>query len=108
MSWVIREPLAFIIRKTIIVQTYGEYPSYVTPDDKIITRMLHLPPDKNRLHNKKSAQSVKEHTAEYAIDHRGVCDILDQICNDTNLYPYIKQRKSKRNSRGEFCTIHSR
>ena len=27
---------------------------------EMITRMLHLPPEKNRLHNEQSAQSVKE------------------------------------------------
>ena len=54
----IRETLAFVIRKTIIVQTYGDYPKY-----EMITRMLHLPPHKNRLHNEQGAQSVKEHTA---------------------------------------------
>ena len=50
--------------------------------------MLHLPPDKNRLHDEQSAQSVKEHTAENEIDNRNVYDILDQICKDTDLYPY--------------------
>ena len=33
---VTREPLAYIIRKAIIVQTYGSYPKYATPDDEII------------------------------------------------------------------------
>ena len=55
---VIRVPLAYIIRKTITVQVYGDYPKYATPDDKMIARMLHLTPDKNKLHNKQSAQSV--------------------------------------------------
>ena len=77
---------------TKTVQTYGEYPTYATSDDKMITRMLHLPPDKNRLLNEQSVQSVKVCTAEYSIDNMGVWDILDQICNDTNLYPYVKQQ----------------
>ena len=42
------------------------------------------------------------HTAEYMIDNRTVYDILDQICKDTDLYPYDKQHKSKRDSRGAF------
>ena len=46
-----RVPLGYIIRKTIIVKTYGDYPKYATPDDEMIIRMLHLPPDKNKLHN---------------------------------------------------------
>ena len=54
---VIRAPLAYVIRKTIIVQVYGDYPKYATPYDKMIARMLHLPPDKNKLHNEQSAQS---------------------------------------------------
>ena len=41
--------------------------------------MSYLPPDKKRLHNEQSAQSVKEHTAEYKIDYRSVYDIFDQI-----------------------------
>ena len=35
----------------------------------MIARMLHLPLDKNKLHNKKSALSVKEPMAEYKIDN---------------------------------------
>ena len=69
---VMRAPLACMIRKTITVQTYGEYPKYATPNEKMITKMLHLPPDKNRLHNEQCAQSVKEHTADFKIDNRSV------------------------------------
>ena len=36
---VVRAPVAYIIRKTIIVQAYSDYPMYVTPDDKMITKM---------------------------------------------------------------------
>ena len=43
---VAKAPLAYVIRKTILFQTYGDIPAYATPDDKMITRMLHLPPDK--------------------------------------------------------------
>ena len=43
-----RTPLVYIIRKTILVQTYGEYPKYATPNDKMIARMLYLTPDKNK------------------------------------------------------------
>ena len=64
---VVRVPLTYIIRKKIKVQTYGDYPKYVTPNDKMIIRMLHLPLDKNKLQNEKSAQSDKEHI-EYEID----------------------------------------
>ena len=38
-----RTSLAYIIRKTIIVQTYGDYPKYATTNDKMIIRMVHLP-----------------------------------------------------------------
>ena len=54
---VVRVPLAYIIRKIKIVQTNIDYPMYTPPDDKMIITMLHLPPDKNRLHNQQSAQS---------------------------------------------------
>ena len=46
---VMRAPLTYIIRKIIIVQTYGDYLRYVTHNDEMITRMLHLPLDKNKL-----------------------------------------------------------
>ena len=69
---VMRAPLAYIIRKTIIVQIYCDYHKYVSLDNAMIARMLHLPPDKNMMHNKQSTQSVKEHTAEYKIDNRSV------------------------------------
>ena len=104
---VIRAPLAYIIRKAIITQTYGDYPKYATPEN-MIARMLHLTPNKNRLHNEQSAQSVKRHTTEYKKDNKSVYDILDQICKDTDLYPYVKQHKSTRDGRGAFYAIHSR
>ena len=87
---VMRAPLAYIIRKTIQVQTYDEYLMYATPDNKMITRMLHLPPDKTKILLDSYIQSTKAHMVEYKIDNRSVYDILDQICKDTNLYPYVK------------------
>ena len=74
----------------------------------MIIKMLQLLPNKNKLHNEQSAQSVTEHTAEYKIDNRSVYNILDQICKDTDMYAYAKQHKSKRNRRGTFYVIHSR
>ena len=73
----------------------------------MIARMLHLPPDMNKLLSEKDVQGVQVHMAEYKIDNRTVYDILDQICKDTYLYLYIKQHKPKRDSRGAFGTIHS-
>ena len=74
----------------------------------MIARMLHLPPDRNKLHDEKSAQLVKECMAEYKIENRSVNDILDQICKNTDLYPSVKQQKSKKDGRGAFYAIHSR
>ena len=105
---VMREPLSYVVRKTIIVQTYGDYHKYVTPDDEMISRMLHLPPDRNRLHSKQSAQSINKHMAEYKIDNKSIYDILDQICKDTDLNLYFKQHQSMRDDKGEFYAIHSR
>ena len=51
---------------------------YKTPDDEMIARMLHLPPDKSKL-------SAQVHTSEYEIDNWTVYDVLDQICEDTDL-----------------------
>ena len=36
---------------------------------------------------------IKEYTVKYKIDNKTVYDILDQICKDTDLYPYIKQNR---------------
>ena len=52
---VIKVPLVSVIRKTITIQVYGDYHKYATPDDKIIARIIHLPPEKNKLHNMQSA-----------------------------------------------------
>ena len=37
-----------------------------------------------------------------------IYDIQDQICKDTDLYPYVRQHKSKRDCKGVFYAIHSR
>ena len=42
-------PLAYINRKTMTVQTYGDYPTYATLDDNMIARMLHLPSKKKQV-----------------------------------------------------------
>ena len=97
-----------MIRNTITAQIYDDFPKHATHDDKMIARMLHLSPDKNKLQDEQSAPLVKGHKAEYEIDNRSLYDILDQICKDTDLYPYVKQHKSKRDSRGAFYAIHSR
>ena len=70
-----RAPLAYIIRKTIIVQSYGDYARHTTPDAKMIAKMLHMPTEKNKLLSKYDASSVKEHTADYKIDSRAVYNI---------------------------------
>ena len=105
---VMKAPLAYIIMKTMLVQTYGKYLMYATPDDEMIVRMLHLPPDKNKLLQEGDAQTAKAHTAECEIDNRSVYDILNQICKDTGLYPYVKQHKSSRDNREVYDAIHSK
>ena len=67
-----------------------------------------MPQDKNKLLLERDAHKVQDCTAEYIIDNRMVCDILDQICKDTDLYPYIKQHSPKRDCKGAFYAIHSR
>ena len=64
---VMRAPLAYIVRKTIIVRTNGDYLKYATPDDEMIAKMLHLPQEQ-------SALSVKEHMTVNEIDNRSVYD----------------------------------
>ena len=55
---IVRAPLAYIIRKTIIVQTYCNYHKCATPDEEMIARMLHLPLDMKKLHNGKTEVSM--------------------------------------------------
>ena len=58
---------AFMYRKIIIVQVYGDNPKYETLDDEMITRMLRLPPDKKRLHDEQSAhqsRSIQQSTRQ--------------------------------------------
>ena len=105
---IIRAPLVYIITKTIAVQNYGDYPKYVAPDDEMIAKMSHLPLNKKKVHNEKSAQTVKEHMGEYEINNKSVYDILDQDCKVNVLYPNVKQHKSKMDSRGAFYAIYSR
>ena len=80
----------------------------MTPDDEIVARMLHLPSEKNKPFSELDIQSVKVHTAKYKRDKRSVYDILGFICKDTDLYPNVKQNKSKRDGRGVFDATHSR
>ena len=87
---VIKALLAYILSKTIIVETYGDYLSYANPDNEMIARMLHLPTNKNKLLLEKDAQTVQVQTAEYKIHNRTVYDIMDQLCKDTHLYPCVK------------------
>ena len=63
---------------------------------------------KNRPLMEHIVHTVKEHTTVYKIDNGSVYDILDWICTDTNLYPYVKQHKAKRGGKGMFYMIHSR
>ena len=99
--------MAYVIKNTIKRQTYSDYPLHATPDDEMIIRMLCLPSDKNNMHNK-HAPSVTLLMPEHEIDNRNVNDILDQSCRVTDLYPYVKQYKSKSDGIGIFYTIHTR
>ena len=71
--------LGIVIQKTIAVQTHGDYPTYATPDNKMIAEMLQLPKDKNKLLSEKDIQTVQTPTAEYEIDNLTDYDVLDQI-----------------------------
>ena len=71
---IMRAPFAYVIRKTTIVQTCGDYPKCVSPDDEIFARMLHLPPENNKLYGEKIAQSVKE---AYSRVQNNIYNILD-------------------------------
>ena len=70
----------------------------------MIARMLRIPPDKNRLHDEQSEKNVQQSTRQTT----EVSNILDHICNDTDLHPYVKQHRSKKNGKGALYAIHSR
>ena len=107
LSWCHKDTLSIHHKEDYIVQTYGKDPMHATPDNEMIARMLHLPPDKNKLLSENDIQRVQVHMAECEIDNRMVYDVL-QICKDIYLYSYVKQHKPKRDSRGAFYSIHSR
>ena len=74
---VVRKAHEYIIRKTWIVHVYGDYPKDATPpEDEMIARISHLSPNKNKLHDKQSAQSVKQYMEDYEIDNISIYDIL--------------------------------
>ena len=50
--------MAYMIRETIAVQTYGDYPTYATSDEEMVTSVLHLPSDKNKMNNKQREQPL--------------------------------------------------
>ena len=95
-----RAPLAYIIRKTKVVQTHDDYPRYVTHNDLLL--------DRNKLLLEQNSSCIKKPTAEYEMDNRTVYHTLNQICKDTDLYTCIKQHKSKRDCRSAFYAIQSR
>ena len=73
----------------------------------MIAMMLHLPTEKDKLFSEHNNHSVLVHTVEYKIDNISVYNILHQIFKDTDLYPYVKQHKYKRDGREAFYAIHS-
>ena len=81
---------------------------YASPDNELIARMLHFPPEKNKLFHETNTKTVWAYTPVYEIDYRTVYNNLDQIWKDTDLYPYVKQHNSKRDNRGVIYVIHSR
>ena len=67
----VRAPIAYITRKTITVQNYGDYLMYVTPDDKMIDKMLNLPPKKpNSLWSKRVYGRVSDRQQKF-LQHPG-------------------------------------
>ena len=55
----------YVIGETTVVQTYGNYPWYATPDDDMIARMLDLFQDKNQHGIESQASFIKECIPEY-------------------------------------------
>ena len=51
---------------------------------------------------------AKAYAAEYKIDNINVYDILNNICKDTDLYPYVKKHKSSRDGSGAYYVIFIR
>ena len=46
---IIKAHLTYLIKRTITVQTMGDYPTYATPDDEMIASMLYLLQHQNKL-----------------------------------------------------------
>ena len=46
-----KAPLAYIIRKAIVLESYGCYPWYEPLDYELIVRMFHLPIELIRIYN---------------------------------------------------------
>ena len=58
---VIRASLVYIIRRTILVQTYGDNPMCVTSHNEMVARMLHIPPERKKVLLEYNVNSVKEY-----------------------------------------------
>ena len=70
--------------------------------------MLYLPMEQNRFSTESMTSSRKYKTTAYKIDNGMLHDVLDQIYNDPDPYPYVKQLKSKHDGRRAFYVIHTR
>ena len=47
----------------IVVQTYIISPSFVTPDDEMIKRIMHLPKEQHRLFMEEQAKTTQAHNS---------------------------------------------
>ena len=69
---VVRSPLAYIMRITIVIQKFGDHLMNVTPNDKMIFRVLNLLPDMNKLLREHEASLFIDHMTEFEIDNKAV------------------------------------
>ena len=71
--------LAYITKKFLKVHTYDDYPKYVTSDNEMIARILHLPPVKNKANSVKKCMADTRWTSRQSM----ICWIRSswiQIC----------------------------
>ena len=86
---------------------YGNLSQYKTCDNEVIASMLHIPKGLNSECIQKNVKCNIVCTASYDMNDIRVFEILDSICKDTVLHPYVKQYRFGSNGQGAFHAIHA-
>ena len=79
----------------------------MTPDDKMIIRMLHAPINVNNEYANALETRIKQ-IETFTLNERMVYYILDQIYKTTDWYPYVKKFKKSCSGWVACYAIHSK